>query len=210
MSSPEIMIVDYGMGNKRSIQLGIEKAGGKAVISGDPETLLTADGLILPGVGAFPTAMMNIREKELLEPINAYRRLGKPILGICLGMQLMFTRSFEHDETEGLGFIPGEVRSLKPKGGKLPVVGWVNVNQRRESALFNGIEDGTPFYHMHSYACRPEEDETVLAVSACKGGYVSAVQSENVYGMQFHPEKSSKHPGLVACRNFVTICQNQI
>jgi imidazole glycerol-phosphate synthase subunit HisH len=207
---PTIAIIDYGMGNKRSAQNALRKSGANTVISTNPDQIIDADGIVLPGVGAFPAAMQRIKDKGLLETIKEFRNLGKPVLGICLGMQLMFDRSFEQEETQGLGFIAGEVRQLESTGRKIPVIGWVNVIQRKESPLFKGVENTSAFYHMHSCACVPENEENVIATSNVMGEYVSAVQSDNLFGVQFHPENSGKYPGKVACANFVAICQRQV
>ncbi len=201
----KVAIVDYGMGNLDSVARAVEECGGKAFITSQSQDLETATHIILPGVGAFPAGMRNIRARGL-DRILSEQVLAKriPCLGICLGMQLLATRGYEVEETEGLGWIPGEVRRLQPQGpdDRIPHVGWNAVTPQRPSPLFREIPVGKDFYFVHSYrfACADPQDE--LATTPYCGGFTSAVARGNILGVQFHPEKSQR-AGLQLLRNFL-------
>ncbi len=201
-----IAVVDYGMGNRRSVQKALEHVGADAVISRDHAALRAADGLVVPGVGAFPVAMRNLGELGLSELIREHAAAGRPLLGICLGMQVLFDSSQELGVSAGLGLIGGEVRGLATGGLRIPHIGWNEVRFTRSSPLFEGLpEGGCPFYHVHSLAAHPRSESDVLA--SCEYGerFATAVGRGSVLGVQFHPEKSSIH-GLRLLANFVALC----
>jgi len=200
-----IVIVDYGMGNRRSVEKALARVGARVTISSDPEELRAADGIVLPGVGAFPRAMANLRELGLDDALAERRAAGVPLLGVCLGMQLLFERSVELGGAEGLGFLPGEVVALDAGGAKLPHIGWNLVTFRHGSELVAGLPDATPFYHVHSFAAVPDDPGDVLGTSEYGSPFVSVVARPPLYGVQFHPEKSSAH-GLALLRNFTAVC----
>jgi imidazole glycerol-phosphate synthase subunit HisH len=204
MSSARICILDYGMGNLRSVEKALEHVGAGAVIANDPETVRAADGLILPGVGAFPKAMSIVRELGLDELIGERREAGAPILGICLGLQLLFDSTTELGGAEGLGLLPGEVCELDAPGLKVPHIGWSPVAWEKESRLTDGIESGTPFYLVHSFAPRPRASD-LLGTASYGATFACAVEHDNIFGVQFHPEKSSA-AGLRLLSNFAGIC----
>jgi glutamine amidotransferase len=199
-----ICILDYGMGNLRSVEKALEHVGAKATIANDAETIRAADGLILPGVGAFPKAMSGVRELGLDELIAERRDAGAPILGICLGLQLLFDSTTELGGAQGLGLLPGEVGGLDAPGLKVPHIGWSPVRWEKESRLTEGIESETPFYLVHSFAPRPELGD-LLGSAAYGARFACAAQRDNVFGVQFHPEKSSS-AGLKLLSNFAGIC----
>jgi glutamine amidotransferase len=202
--SVRICIVDYGMGNLRSVEKALEHVGATATIASDPETIRAADGLILPGVGAFPKAMEGIRSRGLDELIEERRVAGTPILGICLGLQLLFDSSTELGGAEGLGLLAGEVSELDAPGLKIPHIGWSPVRWERQSRLTEGIDSETPFYLVHSFAPKAEPGE-LLGTAAYGARFSCAAERDNVYGVQFHPEKSSA-AGLRLLSNFAGIC----
>ncbi|HEU5141589.1 MAG TPA: imidazole glycerol phosphate synthase subunit HisH [Solirubrobacterales bacterium] len=199
-----IAILDYGMGNLRSVEKALEHVGATATVTNDPATVRDADGLILPGVGAFPKAMERIRELRLDELIVERVDAGVPTLGICLGLQLLFESSSELGGAEGLGLLPGPVEELEADGLKVPHIGWAPVRWERDSKLCEGIESETPFYCVHSYAPRPGEDD-LLGTAVYGARFACAAERDNVYGVQFHPEKSSS-AGLRLLANFAGIC----
>jgi len=199
-----ICILDYGMGNLRSVEKALEHVGARATISSEAATILAADGLVLPGVGAFPKAMEGVRERGLDELIAAQREAGMPILGICLGLQLLFDSTTELGGAAGLGLLSGEVGELEAPGLKVPHIGWSPVRWERESRLTEGIESETPFYLVHSFAPRPEPGD-LLGSAAYGARFAVAAERENVFGVQFHPEKSSA-AGLRLLANFAGIC----
>jgi glutamine amidotransferase len=204
---PRIAVVDYGMGNRRSVQKALEHVGARAAITNDHDRLRAADGLVVPGVGAFPLAMQNLNRLGLSEVIRASAREAKPVLGICLGMQLLFERSRELVPTDGLGLIPGEVSWLETGGLRIPHIGWNDVVFERPSPLTAGLPaGGCPFYHVHSLAARPEEPGDVVATTTYGERFATIVARESVLGVQFHPEKSSAH-GLRMLQSFVELCR---
>jgi glutamine amidotransferase len=202
----DIAVVDYGMGNRRSVEKALEHVGVPARMSSDPAELRDADGLVVPGVGAFPRAMQNLRDLGLDELIRERVASGTPVLGICLGMQLAFDSSVEQGGTTGLGIIAGEVTALSPGPLKLPHIGWTEVRfTRPDSALIAGLPGECAFYHVHSFAAVPAREEDILGVAEYGAPFVSAVQRGSFYGVQFHPEKSSA-AGLRLLANFARIC----
>jgi imidazole glycerol-phosphate synthase subunit HisH len=200
-----IGLVDYGMGNRRSAEKALERVGAKVVVSEDPAILGELDGLVLPGVGAFPAGMRAIRERGLDELLVDRAQAGVPVLGLCLGMQLLFESSEEHGGDEGLGLLAGTVRRLEAPGLKLPHIGWSEVYWRRESPLARDLPNPIYLYHVHSYAPFPVEEEAVVATAVYGKVFPAIVGRGNVYGTQSHPEKSSVH-GLALLQNFIGLC----
>lgn len=200
-----IAIVDYGMGNRRSVEKALERVGAEPLLTGDHERIALADGAVVPGVGAFPEGMRRLREGGLDEVLRERAAAGRPLLGICLGMQLLFESSDEHDGASGLGLLPGTVEALPAPGLKLPHIGWNLVGWERSSPLTEGLGEAAAFYHVHSFAARPADEEDVLGRGEYGAPFVSAVARGDVYGVQFHPEKSAA-AGLRLLANFTAIC----
>jgi len=199
-----IAILDYGMGNLRSVEKALEHVGAAATMTNDADEVRGADGVILPGVGAFPRAMERVRELGLDELVAERRDAGVPILGICLGLQLLFDSTTELGGAAGAGLLPGEVDGLDADGLKVPHIGWSPVRWERESRLTEGIESGTPFYFVHSFAPRPEPGD-LLGTVVYGERFACAAERDNVFGVQFHPEKSSV-AGLRLLSNFAGVC----
>lgn len=196
-----IAIIDYGMGNLRSVQKGFEKVGFAAEIVRDPAAVENARGVVLPGVGAFADAMSNLRKTGMDRVVTRVIESGKPFLGICLGLQLLFEASEEWGHSRGLGVFPGMVRRLPP-GLKVPHMGWNQLEYRGDRCkVFEGIPNGSSFYFVHSYYVDPLNKEIVSGVTEYGISFTSAVARENVYAIQFHPEKSSAL-GLRILQNF--------
>jgi glutamine amidotransferase len=192
------------MGNLRSVEKALEHVGARATISADPEAIRAADGLILPGVGAFPRAMERIRATGLDDLIAERAAVGTPILGICLGLQLLFERSDELGGAAGLGLLSGAVTALDAPGLKVPNIGWEPVRWEHDSRLVEGIPSETPFYLVHSFVARPTAADT-LGTAEYGERFACAAERGNVFGVQFHPEKSSA-AGLRLLANFAAIC----
>ncbi|MBE7046448.1 MAG: imidazole glycerol phosphate synthase subunit HisH [Ruminococcaceae bacterium] len=187
-----IAIIDYGVGNLFSLKSSFEKIGEKAIVTGDKDELLKADRVILPGVGAFGDAADKLKESGLFEFVKELSKTGKPIMGICLGMQLLFDKGYEYGEHEGLGLIKGEVRPISdviPKGLKIPHIGWNALKFKKDSKIFKYLNDGDFVYFVHSFY-GANCDDSVSAVSEYGAELTASVESGNVYGCQFHPEKS--------------------
>ena len=193
MSNPHVAIIDYDMGNRRSVEKALAHVGADAEITRDHARLLAADALVLPGVGSFPVGMANLKRFGLDSVIAEHVEAGKPLLGICLGMQLLFDSSSEmRDSTPGLGLIGGEVRALRAKGMRLPHIGWSEVRIEHESPLTSGIPaGGAPFYHVHSFIADPIDRDTVVGTAEYGERFATVVRRGCVHGTQFHPEKSS-------------------
>jgi glutamine amidotransferase len=204
MSASRIAILDYGMGNLRSVEKALEHVGATATITDDAAAVRDADGVILPGVGAFPRAMERIRARGLDVLVAERLDAGAPILGICLGLQLLFESSTELGGATGLGLFPGEVDGIEAEGLKVPHIGWAPVRWERESRLTEGIESETPFYFVHSFAPRAGAGE-LLGSAAYGERFACAAERDNVFGVQFHPEKSSA-AGLRLLANFAGVC----
>jgi imidazole glycerol-phosphate synthase subunit HisH len=202
-----ICILDYGMGNLRSVEKALEHIGATATISSDAETVRTADGVILPGVGAFPKAMERVRALGLDELVAERRDGGVPILGICLGLQLLFDSTTELGGAGGIGLLSGGVDELKADGLKVPHIGWSPVRWEKESRLAEGIKSETPFYFVHSFAPSPDHDD-LLGSAAYGARFACAAERDNIFGVQFHPEKSST-AGLRLLSNFANLCQDK-
>jgi glutamine amidotransferase len=202
-----ITIIDYGMGNLRSVQKGFEKAGFDAMVTADPKVVLEADKVVLPGVGAFPDCMRNLEQGGFVEPLLKVVREGRPFLGICLGLQLLFTESEEFGIHKGLDLIPGRVVRF-PEGMvdhgeslKVPHMGWNQISFRKHPPLFQGIDEGSNFYFVHSYYVRPDDESTVALMSEYGLEFCAAVWKDNIVATQFHPEKSQEL-GLRILKNF--------
>jgi imidazole glycerol-phosphate synthase subunit HisH len=205
-AGPNIAVIDYGMGNRRSVQKALEHVGARAEITSEHEAIRRADGVVVPGVGAFPLAMERLTASGLGELIIELARHDTPILGICLGMQLLFDRSEELGSTPGLGLIAGEVTGLDTGGQRVPHIGWNEVRFERASILTEGLpSDGAPFYHVHSLAPRPVEAADVVGSTEYGERFATIVSRGSIHGVQFHPEKSSRH-GLQMLGNFAAIC----
>jgi len=199
-----ICILDYGVGNLRSVEKALEHVGARASISAAPAEVRAANGLILPGVGAFPKAMQRVRERGLDELIAERREAGVPILGICLGLQLLFESTTELGGAAGLGLLAGGVSELDAPGLKIPHIGWSPVRWEKGSELTAGIPSETPFYLVHSFAPRPA-GANLLGTAVYGSRFACAAERENVFGVQFHPEKSSA-AGLRLLSNFAGVC----
>jgi len=200
-----VAILDYGMGNLRSVEKALERVGAEAEITSDSTRAETADGVILPGVGAFPRAMERVRQFGLDELVAARIEAGAPVLGICLGMQLLFESSVENEGASGLALLDGVVAPLEANGYKVPHIGWSPVHWEHDSELTEGFGDQTPFYFVHSFAPRPAANGDVLGTAAYGDRFACAVERPPLYGVQFHPEKSST-AGLSLLANFIRIC----
>jgi len=201
-----IGVIDYGMGNRRSVEKALAHVGAGVSLTSDHHELERCDGLVLPGVGAFPKAMRNLRELGLVELIQSRVEQGTPMLGICLGMQLLFEQSEELGTTPGLGLIPGEVMRLEAGNLRIPHIGWNEVRFERASGLTAELpESGCPFYHVHSFAARPSDPDTVIGTTEYGERFATIVGGGSVFGVQFHPEKSSRH-GLRMLHSFVEVC----
>jgi glutamine amidotransferase len=206
VSAPAIAVVDYGMGNRRSVQKALEHVGAIATITSDHDLIRAADGLVLPGVGAFPRAMANLSESRLALVLRERAVEGVPLLGICLGMQLLFERSTELEETRGLGLLAGEVTPLQSGELRIPHIGWNDVSFERDCALTTELpEGGAPFYHVHSYAVRPADRGDLVGTTEYGERFATFVARDNMFGVQFHPEKSSS-VGLALLANFARLC----
>jgi imidazole glycerol-phosphate synthase subunit HisH len=202
---PRIAILDYGMGNLRSVEKALARVGAEPVVTADHDAAGAADGLVLPGVGAFPKAMRNLRELELDALIGERLAAAVPVLGICLGLQLLFEASSENEGAWGLGLLPGRVERLPARGLKIPHIGWNTVRFAHESRLTADLPPECSFYFVHTFAPVPPADDDVLGTALYGERFVCAVEREPLYGVQFHPEKSSAH-GLKLLENFAGIC----
>jgi glutamine amidotransferase len=203
--SVQIALLDYGMGNRRSVQKALEHVGAEVVMTDDAQVLRSSAGIVIPGVGAFPKAMATLRSLGLVEPLRAMAAEGMLILGICLGMQLLFDGSEELEATEGLGLLPGRVTWLRGEE-RLPHIGWNEVRFERPSPLTADLPSrGCAFYHVHSLAPRLERTGDVVGTTEYGERFATLVERDNVAGVQFHPEKSSAH-GLRLLANYVRLC----
>ena len=206
LSNNNIVIVDYKMGNLRSVQKAFEKIGCNAIISSNPEDILNANKLVLPGVGAFKDGMKHLKELNLISILNKKVLEEKiPILGICLGMQLLSNKSYENGETKGLSWINAEVLKFEfyTQKLKVPHVGWNELNYQKNCSLFSNISNKSDFYFVHSYHFKTNED-IVIATTDYGFKFISAINKNNIYAVQFHPEKS-QIVGLQLIKNFVNL-----
>jgi glutamine amidotransferase len=199
----KVAIIDYGVGNLRSVEKAFAATGCEAVVSGDESVLRTADKLVLPGVGAFGACMKALRERGCDRLVRERVEAGTPLLGVCVGMQLLFEESDEFGATPGLGLLPGRVRRF---GEELvvPHVGWNRIDQVGDNPMFEGVANGSFFYFVHSYYCEPEDKSVVAGETEYGVKYASAVAKANICGVQFHPEKS-QDAGLRLLKNFARL-----
>jgi glutamine amidotransferase len=200
----ETVIIDYGMGNLRSVEKALEAVGGKPAISRDPDAIRRAERLILPGVGAFGDAMHNLRQSGLDEAIGEAVHAGRPLLGLCLGLQLLFTQSEEFGCHAGLNLIPGKVRKFDEPELRVPHVGWNQIEGTQPDPLLTGIPEGSYFYFVHSFYVEPDHSEDILRWTSYGRRFCSIACRNNVWGAQFHPEKS-QDAGKRLLRNFMSI-----
>jgi glutamine amidotransferase len=200
-----IAIIDYEMGNLRSVQKAFERVGHKAIITSDPAALADAEKIVLPGVGAFRDAIAALEQRKLIAPIHAAIEGGKPFLGICLGMQLLFDKSFEDGEHKGLGIVPGEVvRFRLPADYKVPHMGWNQLRMTGRAPFLDGIEDGAYFYFVHSYYVVPRDTDVIGTETEYSQTFCSSIWRNNLFAVQFHPEKSQA-AGLRLLQNFAAL-----
>jgi glutamine amidotransferase len=208
-----VTVIDYGIGNIFSVTRALEHCGATVVLSGKAEDILAAPRLVLPGVGAFANGMQGLRSRGLVEPVRQYAASGRPLLGICLGMQMLFSRSLEFGEHEGLGLIPGTIAPIVAKGPdggtlKVPHIGWTPLERPPgcaswDGTLLDGVREGENCYFVHSFTAVPERESSRLADASYGDCRISAaVREGNVWGCQFHPEKSGE-TGLRMVANFV-------
>lgn len=195
-----IAIIDYGVGNLRSVEKAFAQVAIPAQVTSDPVVISKAPGVVLPGVGAFADCMDNLRNYQLADTVKAFIRSGRPLLGICVGMQVLFEASEENGYHRGLGIFGGVVKKI-PGNLKVPQIGWNNLHVKRDIALFAGIPDQSYTYFVHSFYAVPEDDSIVAATTIYGTELTVAVQKDNVYAVQFHPEKSSA-VGLQMLKNF--------
>ncbi|MZG29790.1 MAG: imidazole glycerol phosphate synthase subunit HisH [Nitrospinae bacterium] len=204
-----IAIIDYGMGNLRSVQKGFEAVGAEAIITSDSQKILSAKSVVLPGVGAFKDCMSNLEKLNLIDTVHQSVKSGKPFLGICLGLQLLFSQSEEFGQVNGLGILPGKVVGFKdaqPKSDsgeplKIPHMGWNTVHAVSGNPLFDSVADDSYFYFVHSYYIVPQNHEIVATTTQYGIEFTSGIHHENIHAFQFHPEKSQRL-GLTLLKNF--------
>jgi glutamine amidotransferase len=199
-----IAVVDYGMGNRRSVEKALHHVGAPARITRSHDEIRAAEGVVVPGVGAFPQAMRNLSELGLDDVLRERAAAGIPVLGICLGMQVLFETSTEFEGAAGLGLLRGDVTYLDPRGERLPHIGW-NLVTLRPGRITQGLGEQAAFYHVHSLACRPSDPADVVGTAEYGETFATIVERGNVFGAQFHPEKSSRD-GLAMLRNFAGVC----
>ena len=208
-SAKEVVIIDYGVGNLRSVEKAFAATGCAAVVSGEVEVLRAAEKLVLPGVGAFGACMRALSERGFDQLVRERVEEGTPLLGVCVGMQILFEESDEFGATPGLGLLRGRVRRFSddPRFGDelvVPHVGWNRIDQTRQNPLFNGVTNRSFFYFVHSYYCEPEHQSVVTGETEYGLKYASVVAKDNICGVQFHPEKS-QDAGLRLLRNFARL-----
>ena len=197
-----IALIDYGVGNLRSVEKALTSVGGDVCITSDADQIAAAEKVVLPGVGHFGDGMSGLIERDLVEPIIESVNQKKPFLGICLGMQLFFSGSDEAPGISGLNLLPGMVRLFEGNSIKIPQIGWNQINPKGVSRILDGIEPGSYAYFNHGYYCDPSRDENILATTEYGIEYASVVGQDHLYGVQYHPEKSQQ-VGLRILRNFV-------
>ena len=199
-----IAIINYGLGNLHSVQKAAAYVGGVAAVTDDAQAILGAEKVILPGVGAFADGMKGLESRGLLQVVREVVARGKPLLGICLGMQLLFEESEEQGQHRGLGLLAGKVVPFQETSVKVPQIGWNQVQVSKSSGLMNGIRDGDYFYFNHGYYCMPQDAGDVLTMTDYDVRFASSVERDTIFGVQFHPEKSQKM-GLQILKNFVEL-----
>lgn len=189
-----IAIIDYGMGNLRSVQKAFERVGHEAVVTSDPKAILNAGKVVLPGVGAFPDCMRNLREYGLIDPVRRTIDSGKPFLGICLGLQLLFTESEEFGVSKGLDIIRGRVVRfrMQDSGLKIPHMGWNSISIKQQAPALRDVPDGSYVYFVHSFHVVPEDKGVIATTTNYEIEFVSGIQKDNIFAVQFHPEKSQE------------------
>ena len=197
-----IALIDYGVGNLRSVEKALTSVGAQVVLTSDPDLIQSAQKVVLPGVGAFRDGMLGLERKGLVQVLVAIARRRTPLLGICLGMQLLFETSVEMGEHKGLGLLPGQVLRFADHDLKVPQTGWNQVHIQRKNPLLDGLPDGSYAYFNHGFYCVPGREDDILAVTDYGIDYASVVAQGRIYGVQFHPEKS-QDVGLQILRNFV-------
>ena len=200
-----IVIVDYQMGNLRSVQKGFERVGAQAIVSGDADQIRAASKLVLPGVGAFGDAMAELKKRGLVDPIVESIRAGRPFLGICLGLQMLFEAGYEGKRHDGLGILKGDVvRFDLPRRYKVPHMGWNEAILRKDSPVLDGISNGDYFYFVHSFYVVPQDPSCIAIEAEYHHPFCAAVQKDNIFATQFHPEKSQQN-GLQILKNFANL-----
>ncbi len=213
MSAPLIAVIDYGLGNVRNMVNALNKVGAQPILTNSKKKILSADALVLPGVGAFSHGMKQLKEHALIDVIHKFASTNKPFLGVCLGMQMMFDKSDEFGETKGLGLIAGDIKIINidsTKRQRLPHVGWNNIivpdnALSWEGTILSGIQNNADMYFIHSYAASPILQDVLLAVTQYHDYiFCSAVKNGNIYGVQFHPEKSATS-GLLVLKNLISL-----
>jgi len=202
-----IAVIDYGMGNLRSVEKGFQKVGVEVRVTNSPADLKEADGVVLPGVGAFRDCINELRGLNLTGALLEAIEEGKPYLGICLGLQVLFSESEEFGRCRGLNLFRGKVPRFPESSLKVPQMGWNQLNIKKDSPLLSGVPDRSYFYFVHSYYVAPEDESIIMTTTDYGIEFVSAVQKDNIYAVQFHPEKSQE-PGLRILRNFGEIVKN--
>ena len=202
----KLVLVDYGIGNLRSVRKALEAVGAEVVQTSDPEVILRGEKVVLPGVGAFKDGMAGLQSRGLTPVIDEIVRRETPLLGICLGMQLFFSRSSEMGDTLGLAYIDGEVKEFSGEGLKVPQTGWNQLEINGTSSLLRDVQDQTYVYFNHSFYCEAVDPGVSAAKTDYGITYTSAVEKGSIYGVQFHPEKS-QDAGLKILKNFVEVCQ---
>ena len=211
MVRPVIAVIDYGMGNLRSVQKALEKVGHDALVTNTPREIGNSSAVVLPGVGAFKDCICSLEQLNLIEPILKAVRSGKPFLGICLGLQILFTESEEFGTTPGLNLIPGRVVHFSRHDSptelrlKIPHMGWNTVSVRKDIPAFNAIEDNSFFYFVHSYHVVPDDTSVIATTTSYGIDFISSVEKDNIFACQFHPEKSQR-VGLQMLKNFGRYC----
>jgi len=204
-----IAVIDYGLGNIRSVGKALEAGGAEVAVTSEERAIKNSAGIVFPGVGAFARGMENVRERGLLEVLIQEFLKGKPFLGICLGLQLLFTESEEHGHSRGFDVVGGVVRKFTGNI-KIPHIGWNTVKIKNSaSGMFEGIKDGSYFYFVHSYYVEPDEETAVAAVTSYGKNFTSAIARDNLWGVQFHPEKSGAN-GLKILGNFIKKCSENV
>lgn len=205
---PKVVVIDYGMGNLSSVEKALEKVGCEVEVTDKPSLFEKARGIVLPGVGSFRDCMFNLQKKGLIGPILNFINSGRPFLGICLGMQVLFSRSEEFGECGGLGVLKGKVVRF-PKNGrlKIPHMGWNSLKIVRKAPFLKDIEDGSYFYFVHSFYVVPKQKEIIATLTSYGIDFASSIWKDNIFACQFHPEKSQKL-GLKLLANFKEILEN--